>query len=149
MKKVIDYILLFDAFPQQKQFSAVRGQSELRSFFGLLFTMPVIVISAIYMISRLQILIGKHETTIIVTEDLHTPFVEFNFTTSEPTPDESYTFQFVWSVFDTVTLQPPADLAKIGHVSMYITEFYYDPVANTRNLNQIDLAYHKCTALDR
>jgi hypothetical protein len=91
-----------------------RGQGDLKSYLGLLFTLPVLIVSAIYTYGRLQILIGRGETSINVTDDSYAPFYDFDFTSGRESSGEGFKFQFIWNVYDPIALSPPPDLERVG-----------------------------------
>jgi len=113
-------------FGQQRQFSVSRSDESLKSFLGLFFTVPLIVITLFYMNTQFQTLTDHQDTSVNILNELHTPYNRFSLPIGKETEDENYKFSFAFALYDVVNVQSPQDIDKIGKLRAYLLGWVYN-----------------------
>ena len=135
----------FDLFQQGVSLRTTEESSTLPSWMGLFCTILVIIVSTVYLTLRLDILINRGDSNVIVlkSKNAFPSDTVQNITIG----DELYDFRVMFSHWDLDT-NIPLDKDRIGILGFYEVHDYWDDVANEQVKIDRKLPTHPCTFKD-
>ena len=95
---------------------------------GFCCTLPLIVITSIYFVIRLDVMYYNQESNVQAVEQIDgLPIGSvLNFTLGEPTSKEDFYFRILFNLWDHDTYRNPQDLDKIGVLSLSLESDFFD-----------------------